>query len=141
MRQMRAKAPSNRAKGLHPVGADIRPKSAASRFDSNRLLFAREDDVSYQRIDLISPAVAAEYTIMPDAWLQVVPLEIRSQSRAQLVRGCGLSDRAYVVALAFDREQHGALDGPRLDQAIPACPRPRHAPGTRGARFPDRTPR
>src|SRR3974377_552900 len=85
-------------------------------FDSNRLLFAREDDVSYQRIDLISPAVAAEYTIMPDAWFQGVPLAIRSQSRAQLVRGCGFSDRAYVVALAFDREQHGALDGPRLDQ-------------------------
>ena len=36
------------------------------------------------------------------------------------MRGRGLADRADVVALAFDREQHRALDRPRLDRlALP----------------------
>src|SRR5262249_44641579 len=41
-------------------------------------------------------------------------------ARAQFMRGRRLPDGADVVAFAFDREQHGALDGARLD--APALP-------------------
>ena len=66
----------------------------------------------------MGPAIAAEHAIMSDPGLHVVPLEVRAQSRAQLVRRRRLADSADVIALAFDREQHGALDGARLD-ALP----------------------
>src|SRR5262245_1556738 len=52
---------------------------------------------------------------MSDAGLHVVALEIGAQSGTQIVRRRRLADGADVVALAFDREQHGALDGARLD--------------------------
>src|SRR5262249_41086804 len=80
-----------------------------------RCSLARENDVLEQRIDLVSPAVTAEYAVMPDPRLHMVPLEIGAQSGTQVVRGHRLSDGTDVVALAFDGEQHGALDGARLD--------------------------
>src|ERR1700731_3085548 len=76
---------------------------------------AREDDIPHQRIDLVGPTIAAEDAIMPDTGLHVVALEVRPEPRAQLVGCGGLSDGADVVALAFDGEQHRALDGARLD--------------------------
>src|ERR1700722_15555017 len=80
-------------------------------------LVARQNDVLDDRIDLIFPALAAEYAVMADARLHVMAPHIGPQARAQLVRGLGLADRADVVTLAFDREQHGASDRFRLDLA------------------------
>src|SRR4029077_626936 len=76
---------------------------------------ACQNDVFEQRKDLMGPAIAAEHAIMSDPGLHMMPLEVGAQSRAQFVRRRGLADSADVVALAFDREQHGALDGTRLD--------------------------
>ena len=42
-------------------------------------------------------------------------LQIWPQARAEVVRGDRLADRADVVALALDREQHGAPDRGRID--------------------------
>src|SRR5262249_30882836 len=77
-------------------------------------LLAGENDVLDQRIDLVGPAVAAEHAIVADAGLHVVALEIGAQPGAEVVGGRGLADRADVVALAFDGEQHGAPDRLRL---------------------------
>ena len=71
---------------------------------------------------------------MADAGLHVVALAIGPQAGAEIVRGRGLADRADVVALAFDREQHGAPDRPRLDRlALPfeLAERQARAPETR----------
>ena len=52
---------------------------------------------------------------MADAGLHVVALEIRAQLAAQIVRRHRLAHRTDVVALAFDRQQHGAADRGRID--------------------------
>src|SRR5262245_66376971 len=56
---------------------------------------------------------------MSDPGLHVVALEIGAKSSAQVVRGRRLPDGTDVVARAFDRKQHGALDGARLDALAP----------------------
>jgi hypothetical protein len=55
---------------------------------------------------------------MTDAGLHVVALQIRPQLAAHVVRGDRLTDGADVVALALDRQQHGAANGARVD-ALP----------------------
>jgi hypothetical protein len=52
---------------------------------------------------------------MADPGLHMVPLEIGAQSGTQVVCGHRLADGADVVAFAFDREQHSAFDGARLN--------------------------
>ena len=52
------------------------------------------------------------------AGLHVVALAIGPKRRTQIVRGERLADGADVVFLAFDREQHGALDRRRLDLPV-----------------------
>ena len=54
---------------------------------------------------------------MANAGLHMVALAIGPKARAQIVRGERLADRADVVALAFDRQQHGLLDRLRIDLA------------------------
>src|SRR5262245_49371478 len=100
---------------VRPVSTSSGAGSAAMVRIGMRPSLARQDDILQERIDLVVPAVAAEHAVMSDAGLHVMALEIGTQSRAQLVRGRGLADGADVVALAFDSEQHGALDGARLD--------------------------
>src|SRR4051812_7196319 len=72
---------------------------------------AGQDDILHDRIDLVVPALAAEHAVVADADLHVVALEIGAQAAAQVVGGERLADRADVVALALDGEQHGAADG------------------------------
>ena len=60
-----------------------------------------------------------EHAVVPDSRLHVVPLEIGTKPGAEIVRGRGLTDGADVVALAFGREQHRALDRPRLGRFAP----------------------
>src|SRR5215831_4070487 len=72
----------------------------------DELSIARQDRVLQDRIDLVFPALAAEYPLMADAGLHVVALEIGSQPAAQVVRRDRLADGADVVALALDGEQH-----------------------------------
>src|SRR5262245_4244825 len=86
---------------------------------------ACQNHVLDQRIDLQLPAPAAEDAVMADAELQVMALEIGAQARAHLLRRQRLADRADVVALAFDREQHGAADRARLDLVAAPCQRPK----------------
>src|SRR5262245_9916299 len=97
------------------IGATSGRGTRTHRAPPDKVSLAGENDVLYQRIDLVGPAVAAEHAVMPDPGLHVMALEIGAQSAAQVVRGRGLADRADVVALALDREQHGAPDRPRLD--------------------------
>src|SRR5271154_3886828 len=52
---------------------------------------------------------------MPDTRLQMMALAIGAQFLAEIVRGHRLADGADVVALAFDRQQHGAADRTRVD--------------------------
>src|SRR5579883_2506814 len=76
---------------------------------------ARQDDVLHQRIDLPLPLAAAEHAIVADARLHMVALEVGAQADAEVVRRDRLADRADVVLLALDGEQHGAPDRLRLD--------------------------
>ena len=79
-------------------------------------LFARQNDVPYQRVNLLFPPRPGEHTVVPDTGLHVVALAVGPQTRTQVVRRRGLADGAYVVALAFDREQGCAADRPRFDR-------------------------
>src|SRR5262245_31659255 len=117
---------SRKSRCMSMMTSAVRPVSRSSGAGSAAMVrigmhpsLARQDDVLQQRIDLVVPAVAAEHAVVPDAGLHVVALEIGPQARAQLVRGRGLADGTDIVALAFDREQHGALDGARLDPVAP----------------------
>ena len=53
---------------------------------------------------------------MADARLHVVQLHILPQARAKVLRGEGLAEAANIVPLAFDGEQRGAPDRPRIDR-------------------------
>src|SRR6516165_5906258 len=75
---------------------------------------ARQDHVLDDRIDLVFPALAGEHAVMADAGLHVVALEIGTQLPAKVVRGDRLANRADVVALALDGQQHGAADCARI---------------------------
>src|SRR5262245_56172338 len=113
---------SRKSRCMSMMTSAVRPVSTSSGAGSAAMVrigmatsLAGENNVLQERIDLVGPAVAAEHAVVPDAGLHMVSLEIGPQPRAQLVRGRGLADGADIVALAFDREQHGALDGARLD--------------------------
>ena len=75
------------------------------------------DDVPDDRVDVVAPAPAAEYAVVPGARLHVVGFHVGPQSGAKIVRGERLPKRADVVALTFDRQQCGAPDRPRFDRA------------------------
>src|ERR1700732_1841139 len=70
--------------------AAIWPDTRPRRHDAPALL-ARKNDVLDQGINLAGPAVAAEHSVMPDACLHVVALEIGAQAGAQIVRRDGLA--------------------------------------------------
>src|SRR5262249_24493553 len=71
-------------------------------------LVVRADELADQREDLALPALPAEDAVMAGAGLQVVALHIGSEAGQEIMRRHRLTDRADVVALAFDREQSGA---------------------------------
>src|SRR6516162_4941860 len=83
----------------------------------NSPLFVGQYGVSHQGIDLAGPAAAAEHAVVADAGLHVVLLAVGPEARAEIVRRHGLTDRADVVALAFDGEQRGAADRLGMDPA------------------------
>src|SRR5579871_3263651 len=76
-----------------------------------RRLLAGQNGVAQDGIDLAGPFLAAENAVMADANLHVMASQVGPQPAAQLVRRHGLADRADVVALALDGQQHGAADG------------------------------
>src|ERR1700704_5898843 len=84
---------------------------------------ACQDHVLDQRIDLRLPAPAAENAVVADAELQVMALEMGAQTRAHLVSSHRLAHGTDVVALALDREQHGAANRARLDFVAVPCER------------------
>ena len=82
-------------------------------------LIRRHDHIPHQRVDLAGPFLAAEYAVVADAGLQVVAFAVGEDVLAQGVGGHGLADRADVVALALDREQHGLADRGWIDALGP----------------------
>lgn len=56
---------------------------------------------------------------MADICLQVVPLQMRSQVRTQLVGRSGLTDAANIIATALDGQKRGAPDPGGIDLAAP----------------------
>src|ERR1043166_4739568 len=88
-------------------------------FDKRRFfltsLFAGQNDVPHQWVNLLFPPRPREHTVVSHTGLQVMALAVGPETRTQIVRQRGLAARAYVIALAFDREQRGATDRPQVD--------------------------
>src|SRR5262245_29634148 len=73
-------------------------------------LFARQDHVAHDGIDLLLPALAREDAVVADASLHVVAAHVGLDALAQLMRRRRLAQRANVVALTLNRQKRGAAD-------------------------------
>ena len=78
-------------------------------------LVARQDHVLDDRIDLVFPAFAGKHAVVADASLHVGAFEAGAKRLAQVVGRDGLADRADVVTLALDCQQHCTPDRARID--------------------------
>src|SRR5262249_44725184 len=77
-------------------------------------------DVRQDRINRVSPTLPIEHPIVADTSLHVMTFHVGPQAAVQPLGGERLTDRADIVSLAFDGEQRGASDCPRVD--TPALP-------------------
>src|SRR4029453_13131867 len=107
-RRRRSSAPARRR------GA-VRARSLRAAFGAQ--LLRDVDHVAHHRIDMLLPAAAAEDAVMPYAGLDVVVAQVGAERAAEVLRGERLAHRADVVALALHREQGGAADRTRVDEA------------------------